>query len=102
MAVMPPAAMPEESNVFSQSGANCKINGCWETPIPTANDSAMIMIARRFRRSRDTMRTPDAAMVPNITRVAPPNTGSGMCCTKPATAGNSPSAISISATTKPT
>ncbi|MOA47419.1 hypothetical protein D3C78_1700530 [compost metagenome] len=102
MAVIPPAAMPEESRVFSQSGANCKISGCWETPIPTASDSAIIMMARRFNFSRETIRTPEAAMVPNITMVAPPNTGSGICCTKPATAGNSPSRISISATTKPT
>ncbi|CQB65656.1 Uncharacterised protein [Salmonella enterica subsp. enterica serovar Bovismorbificans] len=41
-------------------------------------------------------------MVPNITNVAPPSTGSGICCTKPLTAGNRPSTISISATTNPT
>ena len=34
-----------------------------ETPMPTASERH-IMMARRFRRSRDTMRTPEAAMVP--------------------------------------
>ena len=48
------------------------------------------------------MRTPAAAMVPNITTVAPPSTGSGICWMKAATPGNRPSKASMAAIKKPT
>ncbi|MNH17593.1 hypothetical protein D3C79_772740 [compost metagenome] len=48
------------------------------------------------------MRTPAAAIVPNITMVAPPSTGSGICCTRLATAGNRPSRASMAAMKRPT
>ncbi len=57
IAVMPPAAIPDESRFFTHSGANCRICGCCETPRPTASDRAIIRIARRFSGSRETIRT---------------------------------------------
>ncbi|CSA98815.1 Uncharacterised protein [Vibrio cholerae] len=57
----------------------------------------MIRIARRSKSTREIMRTPAAAIVPNITIVAPPSTGSGINCTKLATPGNKPSSTNMPA-----
>lgn len=78
IAQSPPAAIPEESKVLRKLGRNCKMSGLLLTPSPIPKEIAMMRIERRLSVSLEMILTPVAAIVPNITSVAPPKIGSGI------------------------
>ncbi len=75
MAVIPPAAIPEESRFFTIQGQTAKSAAAETRPDrpPRQRDNQNCPAVQRLTRN-DTQ--PEAAMVPNITSVAPPRTGS--------------------------
>ncbi len=89
VAVIPPAAIPEESRFFSHSGQTAK-SAAAETrpdqPPATARNQNRPTVQRLTRNDTHT----GGAMVPNITSVAPPRTGSGMCCQNRSLPGTDP------------
>ncbi len=62
----------------------------------------MISMLRRSSGDWARMRTPAAATLPNMTSVAPPSTGLGICWTMAPMCGNSPSTNSTAPMYSPT
>ena len=91
MAVTPPVVIPEEKIFLSISGSWHNISGTSSTLSPKEKLIAMTNVALRLISCAAMMRMPAAATVPNISRVAPPNTGSGINENTRPTAGKSPS-----------
>lgn len=89
---MPPLVIAESNRVFTTAGIWSSRVGCAATPRPTPNEAAMISTLRRSIAVWPRMRMPAAATLPNITRVAPPSTGLGICWRIAPIQGNRPSA----------
>ena len=83
--------MPDAKMFRSVSGSWHSISGTSSTLRPSEKLTAMTRVAFRLISCAAMMRMPAAATVPNISRVAPPNTGSGISENTSPTAGNRPS-----------
>ena len=97
MAVSPPVVMPDEKMVRTPSGNCFSMSGISSTPIPNAKLAAITSTALRSSFSLATIRTPAAATVPNISSVAPPNTGEGMSENTMPTMGKRPKTTNMAA-----
>lgn len=91
MAVNPPVVMPDARMPRSVSGNWLRMSGTNSTLSPSEKLTAITSVAFRLMGCAAMMRMPAAATVPNISSVAPPNTGSGISENTSPTAGNSPS-----------
>lgn len=78
MAVKPPVVIPLENIFFIISGILSKIPGTSSTLSPIAKLIAMTNTALRVISVEAIIRIPAAATVPNISKVAPPRTASGI------------------------
>ena len=90
MATMPPVVMPDENKVEISCGNLLKISGTNSTESPKEKLNAITKMALRFIFCVEMILTPAAATVPNMSKVAPPNTGSGIKAKILPTAGNIP------------
>src|ERR1700736_4121304 len=69
----PPVAIPEDNVFLRRGGSAWSSSGTKVTPSPSPREIARMMELRRFMDTRARIRTPDAATIPNMIRVAPPN-----------------------------
>ena len=88
MASSPPVVIPDEKMLRSVSGKPDRISGMNSTLSPPARLIASTRISFRPSFCEAMTFIPDAATVPNISSVAPPNTGSGISENTRLTAGN--------------
>ena len=93
MAVTPPVVIPEEKIFFIVSGKWHRMSGTISTLSPKEKLSAITNVALRLIFCAAIMRIPAEATVPNISKVAPPNTGSGIKEKINPTPGNHPNRI---------
>lgn len=89
--------MPDEKILRIASGAWLNTSGINSTPSPNERLTANTNVSFRPIFCDATMRIPAAATVPNINKVAQPNTGSGISEKTAPTIGNSPKRINIAA-----
>lgn len=97
IAVNPPVVIPEEKIPLIASGAVFRISGINSTPSPNDKLTASTSVAFRLISYAAIIRIPAAATVPNINKVAPPRTGSGIKEKITPTTGNNPNRINIPA-----
>ena len=90
MAITPPVVIPEEKIFRTVSGSCESISGTNSTLNPKLKLMAITNVALRLMSCEAMMRIPAAATVPNISKVAPPNTGSGINQNTKPTTGNKP------------
>ena len=89
--------IPEENMLRIASGACFKTSGINSTPSPKERLTANTNVSLRPISWDEIIRIPAAATVPNISKVAPPNTGSGIKENTAPTMGNNPKRTSIAA-----
>ena len=75
MAAKPPVVIPDEKILLTVSGNWLRISGTSSTLKPSEKLMAITKVALRLMFCEAMMRMPAAATVPNISKVAPPNTG---------------------------
>ena len=97
IAARPPVVMPDEKMLCTVLGNWLRISGTSSTLKPSEKLMAMTKVALRLIVCEAMMRMPAAATVPNISKVAPPNTGEGMSENTMPTAGNTPSSTNMPA-----
>ena len=97
MAAKPPVVMPDEKMLRMVSGNWLNISGTISTLNPSEKLIAITKVALRLMVCEAMMRMPAAATVPNISNVAPPNTGDGMSENTIPTAGKMPNYTNMAA-----
>ena len=93
IAVKPPVVIPDENMLRKVSGSWHRISGTISTLNPSEKLNAITNVALRLIFCEDIILMPAEATVPNISKVAPPKTGSGMSENIKPTAGKSPRRI---------
>ena len=78
IAAKPPVVIPEEKIFLIVSGNCIRISGYSSTPSPILKLMAITNVALRSICCEAIIFTPAEATVPNISKVAPPSTGSGI------------------------
>lgn len=97
IAVKPPVVIPLENMLRITSGILSRMLGTSSTLSPIAKLIAITSTALRVISVEAMMRTPAAATVPNISKVAPPSTLSGISENTSPTIGNKPKMIKAAA-----